>query len=411
MGIISELKQFDKRLWTLATVRLIFAIGLGVGAPFTAIYLNDELGISMAHVGLVWLLASVLGAVGQIIGGEAADRFGRLPVMKISMLLRAISFCALAFSIRYHVGAAVVIILYVVTRFIGSFAQPVIPAIVTDTVPAHNRTKAFGLLRIGWNTGWGAGTALGSALIGFGYFWVFIMPAFAAILGLILILVNLTETATHRPAATFHPKDMLEPMRDRRFATFCFFAFIMFLLVGQQITTISVFAKECAGIPKNLLGYIFALNSTMVVFLQWPLTMFLSRRNKKVSIAIGCLLYIVGYFSLSFAPGLGARFGSYMYAYSYMLGSMVIITLAEIIFTPTISAIAANMAPKDRVGRYLGLFGLCESLCWGTGPALGGLYIDLFSEKPMGIWGPLAGLGVIAMIGLLAFLRREGKRV
>jgi MFS family permease len=80
---------------------------------------------------------------------------------------------------------------------------------------------------------------------------------------------------------------------------------------------------------------------------------------------------------------------------------MIVITLGEVTFSPVSMAAVANMAPANRMGRYMGFFGLTEALGWSLGPFLGGILYDHLALTPAALWGIVGGLGVIAALGFM----------
>jgi MFS family permease len=74
----------------------------------------------------------------------------------------------------------------------------------------------------------------------------------------------------------------------------------------------------------------------------------------------------------------------------------VIITLGEISTAPTMLAVVGKMAPSGHRGRYMGFYGLSETIGVSTGPLLGGILLDNFVSNGMAIWG------IIGLVALLA---------
>ena len=97
----------------------------------------------------------------------------------------------------------------------------------------------------------------------------------------------------------------------------------------------------------------------------------------------------LGYLSVGFVP-----------AFGYLLGSMTVITLGEILHAPSASTAVAAIAPEGKTGRYMGFFGLAESLGWSVGPFIGGLLFDAtVPTAPTLLWVAVAGVGVLAALG------------
>ena len=112
-------------------------------------------------------------------------------------------------------------------------------------------------------------------------------------------------------------------------------------------------------------GFIMSTNAIMVVLLQVPVTRWSSQRPHLRVLALGALIYALGVGSVA----LGAGFWAFWL-------SMVVLTFGELLIAPTGTAYAANAAPPDMRGRYMGLYGLTWGVAFGIGPVLGGWLND-----------------------------------
>jgi MFS family permease len=106
--------------------------------------------------------------------------------------------------------------------------------------------------------------------------------------------------------------------------------------------------------------------------------------------ALGSFLYAVGYFSASLAGGFVA-----------LLLSVVVVTFGEMFTSPSSLALVANMAPRERYGRYMGVFELFSSVGHSLGPFVGGIIMDASAGNRFVIWGFVGIVGLIAMQGFL----------
>jgi MFS family permease len=121
-----------------------------------------------------------------------------------------------------------------------------------------------------------------------------------------------------------------------------------------------------------------------VIFFQYPVTRLIDLAPKYLIMALGSLLYGVGYLGMSWVG-----------AYGLALGAIAMVTAGEITFTPTTYAVAGELAPEKRRGHYMGFFGLSETLGMSFGPLIGGILLDVFPTHA----------GFIALIAVLGFLR------
>ena len=69
---------------------------------------------------------------------------------------------------------------------------------------------------------------------------------------------------------------------------------------------------------------------------------------------------------------------------------IVLMTLAEMISIPATTAATGSLAPQDRVGRYMGLYGLVHGIGWSMGPFLGSQLFDAYAGRPVSLWAMLS---------------------
>ena len=360
---LGSLTGFDRRIWILAAGRVISATGYSIVMPFLAIHLNSDMGISMVQVGLIYVVMAVAGAFGQIIGGEIADRTGRRPVMWASMVLRGLVFIALFAVMIMAKEIWTISGLLVVSSLLGSMFDPASNAMVADLVSVNRRMEAYSLLRVGQNIGWTLGPLISGIMIAFLPFsYLFAVASVTCLTVGAVVLLKVAEplrsTASH---AKFHLRDMATIAHNRLFLMFCIASMPVGIVMGQMTSTFSVFAVQDAGIFEAEVGYLYALNGVMVVALQFPMARMISRYPMPSSLALGSLLYAVGYLFLGFSGAIWV-----------LVLSMVVTTLGENVISPSSTALVAKLSPDSERGRYMGAFGIFSSFGWSLGPAIGG---------------------------------------
>jgi len=389
---LGSLTGFDRRIWILAAGRVISATGYSIVMPFLAIHLNSDMGISMVQVGLIYVVMAVAGAFGQIIGGEIADRTGRRPVMWASMVLRGLVFIALFAVMIMAKEIWTISGLLVVSSLLGSMFDPASNAMVADLVSVNRRMEAYSLLRVGQNIGWTLGPLISGIMIAFlPFFYLFAVASVTCLTVGAVVLLKVAEplrsTASH---AKFHLRDMATIAHNRLFLMFCIASMPVGIVMGQMTSTFSVFAVQDAGIFEAEVGYLYALNGVMVVALQFPMARMISRYPMPSSLALGSLLYAVGYLFLGFSGAIWV-----------LVLSMVVTTLGENVISPSSTALVAKLSPDSERGRYMGAFGIFSSFGWSLGPAIGGSLYDSMHTAPLALWGSVA---MIAMISVVMYL-------
>jgi MFS family permease len=396
--LFDTLSHYDRRFWTLFGVQLIVAVGFGAAMPFVSIYLHAQLGVSMTYVGMIMLVSALVAAGGRIIGGEIADRLGRRPLLIFGMAARVLIFALMAYAIHVRASALIVGGIFVAVRLVGATVRPGLSAMVADVVESERRVEAYALFRIGSNAGWAIGPAIGGFLVATSYASLFLLTAFASLIGLLLLILFTSESIRVPETGQFSLRRVLDVAHDLRFLVFCGWSVVLFVVMGQFASTLAVFSTQVVGIAEAQLGILFTINGIAVVLFQWPAARLSNRIGVRWGLVLGCLLYALGYFSVSFAS-----------AFPFLIGSMIVITLGEVTFSPTSMAAVANMAPEQRVGRYMGLFGLTEALGWSLGPFVGGILFDVLYTTPVALWGIIAAIGVTAAVGFGTTTR--GRRI
>jgi MFS family permease len=140
--------------------------------------LMSDLGITKTTAGLLGSLTLVASAVGGLVFGVVADRFGRRKALMASILIYSIFTAACGF-------ATGVVMLAVFRVFLGlgmggEWASGA--ALVSETWPAEHRGKALGIVQSSWAVGYAAAAAVAALVLPVwgwrGVFFVGVIPAF-----------------------------------------------------------------------------------------------------------------------------------------------------------------------------------------------------------------------------------------
>ncbi len=201
------LPRFDHRAVPIVLVAAVIdVIGFGIVMPVLPA-LVTELG----HVGLAeatriggWLLAAF--AVAQFFAGpvlgQLGDRFGRRPVLVLSML---------AFGLDYLLMAVApslgwLLVGRILAGIAGATYGPA-GAVIADVTPEEKRAASFGLLGAAFGIGFMIGPALGGLVAGFGPRAPFLLAAVLAFANAAAMIAFLPETLSPENRRPFHLRD------------------------------------------------------------------------------------------------------------------------------------------------------------------------------------------------------------
>src|SRR5439155_241894 len=109
------------------------------------------------------------------------------------------------------------------------------------------------------------------------------------------LLPSSTGTA---PLARFGFEELGQALRDATFVRYCVISLILFTVMSQLISTLSVYAVQWPGISKVQLVGLYTLNGLMVVFLQFPVVRALSPYRMTTALGALALVAAAGYWDL-----------------------------------------------------------------------------------------------------------------
>ena len=366
---------------------LLNTTGFAMAYPFLTLYLNTHLGIPMDKVGLLFIGTAVGGLFAQLVAGPVADRLGRKPVMLAGLLGQG----CVAIGYTQATSFEEFAVLSTLLGFFGSVFQPASNAMVVDLVGAKRRAEAFGLMRVAANLGFVIGPSLGGFLAVYSYPMLFMATAVAQMAYVAVLFFFARETLPARRSATkAHSRawGFGALLTDKPFVTLLIASFLTTAVYTQLGTTLPVYLKEQAGIRESSYGLLMALNGGLIVLFQIPTTRVLAGRDRAVALAVGALCYAAGIGSMGLWRDL-----------PHFAGSMVVVTIGEMIIAPVASAEVADLAPEHMRASYMAAFGLTWTLGYGLGPTWGGA---VMSHLGTGwLWSIAFVVGCLAAVAYL----------
>jgi MFS family permease len=184
----------------VVAARFLFLFGTYAVGRFLLLFVADRLGLTpdraAEEAGMLLALLTLVTALGAPLGGWAADRWGRIPLMAVGALLSAAGVLGL---IAASTGGT--ILLFGVLMSFGSAAFASANwAMTTDLAPPHEAARFMGLANFGTAGGAAAAGLLGPVVDwgnqfapGRGYTFLFAAAA-AAFLASLLVLRRRDET-------------------------------------------------------------------------------------------------------------------------------------------------------------------------------------------------------------------------
>ncbi|MFD4658455.1 MDR family MFS transporter [Kitasatospora sp. NPDC058444] len=384
-----------RQFWWLWVSTLVNKLGAFV-VTFLAFYLTAERGYPPFYAGLVASLFGLGSAVAAILAGVLADRIGRRPTLLGAQLGTALFTSVLGFADGQVAIAAVAFMV----GLCNNATRPPTSAIIADLVPPEDRVRAYSLNYWAINIGFGLSAAVAGLIASHGYLTLFLLDALTTVVCAVVIFLRIPETkpqAAPGPAggSAEPPVSLLSVFRDAPFMALVGLTLMLALVFQQGSTTLAV-DMGAAGIAPSEYGLVIGLNGLLIVVLQIPLTRWMEGRSRTGLLIASCLLTGWGF-------GLAALAGSSAWLFAL---SVAVWTVGEILHTPVMMGMVAELAPTHGRGRYQGVHSLSWSLASFLGPAGGGLLLQY--AGPAALWTACGVVGTVTALGYVVLARRTG---
>jgi MFS family permease len=133
---------------------------------------------------------------------------------------------------------------------------------------------------------------------------------------------------------------------------------------------------------------VFVANTVLVVTLQVPVTVLMSRFSRRTVLAFSGVVLAASYLGFLAAASLGHGWGTPAVA-----AVSVVCTLGEIVYAGSATALVAALAPAPVLGRALARFQLSTGFGLAVSPAV---ITALASHGPAALWGTLAAATLLS---------------
>jgi MFS family permease len=365
-----------------AVALAVDALGTGLLRPFLLLYGVTVLRLSAAATGIAMTVGVVVGLVCLPAVGRWLDRGARSTVVAASMLVRVLGVALLLATPADHVGLFATAALFL---GIGNQAWPAAHAALVATV-AHGRERDAALAggRALRNAGLGVGALLATACLAGG---TTALRALAVGTGLAYFAAAALAWSVHlraRPAATPAKADGPAPrMRTLLAANVVY----VFCLNVPEIALPLVLVTQLHASPVWPAA-IFVANTVLVVTLQVPVTVLMSRFSRRSALALGGVVLAASYLGFLAATSWGHGWSAPAVA-----AVAVVCTLGEIIYAGSATALVTALAPAHVLGRALARFQLSTGFGLAVSPAV---ITTLASHGPAALWGSLTAATLLS---------------
>ena len=369
------------QLSTVFVIVFIDMLGFGLILPLLPYY-ADTFGASASVIG--FLVASFAAAqfIGSPLLGRLSDRYGRKPILLLSILGTSLGFLLLGFA-----DSLLILFAGRILDGLTGGNISVVQAYISDVTDEKNRAKGLGLI----GAAFGLGFIVGPATGGFLSQWGYSVPAFAAaglaFLNFVGVGIWLPESLTieQRAALQQRPKKFsgiagFRQMVNRPlvgtllYTRFAFsFAFVLFQSV------FSLYALYRFDVTAQTTGYILAYVGALVITVQGGVIRRLTDHFDEHKLLVWAVaLMSVSLLCWALVPNI-----------PLLLLVMIPIALAGGTHNTVINSAMSKAVAPEEVGGILGLSSSVESLTRILAPSIGGFILHKVGTFMPGILGAL----------------------
>lgn len=354
---------------------LLDLVGFGLIIPILPTFAKGDLGASDFMVGALAASYSIMQFVFAPFWGGLSDRFGRRPIILISILIMGLSYVVFAHSTALWILFA--------ARVMGGFGAANISvsyAYISDVTPAENRTKAFGVIGAAFGLGFILGPIIGGVIkehyniLTLGYF-----AASLSVANLLVAFLFLKESLQHKDKSKKlfeNPlKKIISGFKKEFVGSLLFINFVYIAAFSMMTITAALLWKEHYDLSDKEIGYMFGFIGVLIVIIQGGL---MGPVNKVLGdykmVVLGVVLMMLGLLFMPFVPmELFIPFELIALAFTAFGNSFL--------STPVSSLISKNSSEQEQ-GMILGTNQSMGSLGRIVGPLLGGALYGISHQLP-----------------------------
>jgi MFS family permease len=353
----------NKNLWILAMVCVINSLGFGIIVPVLYSY-GKTFGLTAPTLGLLTASFSIAQFFATPVLGSLSDKWGRKPILVISLAGTCISFLLFA-------EAHILWILFAARILDGltggnvSVAQ----AMVADTANTENRAKRFGIIGSSLAFGFVIGPFIGGIFNKLSPQAPFFFAAGISLIGTLCAAFLLRETNFTSKETRVNFKDkfkfitMITTLKRPTIGTAVFIGLLLTMAQFTMIIGFQTFSVDILKITPLTMGFFLAGFGICGIIMQLSVPFFIKTfPSKQVILLFSSMLCFAAMFISGFTSVL-IPFAIALCVYGLFNG----------LRNPMLNAIIADNIDKTEQGKILGINQSYASVGQTLGPLTAGV--------------------------------------
>ena len=362
----------NRNLFIISLIVVVNALGYGIIIPILYAY-SLKFGLNDFQNGLLFAVFSICQFLSTPIIGRMSDKFGRRPLLIVSLSGTAVSFIMMAFAPN-------VLFLFLARALDGITAGniPVAQAVISDTTEGKERARAFGIIFASFSFGLIFGPVISGFTYGISQALPFLIAGVITIIAVLLTVIYLPETNKHmgevRQGRLFDFGKLWHTLFDQNVGlTFIItliynFAFACAIIYGYQPFVIKVLGLS--AVQNALLFTLFGVVGflSQALFVHRFSTYFGVKKAFTLSLAAAVVAFLIMFFSRSLP---------------IFIVAAIIMGFFNGMTQTLITTILSQETDAKSQGTILGLNASYMSIGQIFGPIIGGAIAAFFIPLPL----------------------------
>ena len=384
-------------IFILITI-LIDCIGFGIIIPIMPALIKELTGASLSEASKYggWLLVaySIMQFIFAPVLGALSDKFGRRPILLISLFGLGVDYIFLAF--------APTIGLFFLGRIFAGLSGASITtasAYIADVSAPEKRAQNFGLIGAAFGLGFIIGPVIGGIFSQYGLRIPFMIAAGLSLINWLYGFFILPESLKPENRRAFswkraNPVGALLQIKKYPSLIGLLASLLILYFAAQSTQTIwSYYTIEKFSWNATWVGYSLGFVGIMVSLVQGGLIrIIIPKLGNKKAIQVGLSLYVVGFASFALASS------------GWMMFAFIVPYALAGITGPAIQGIISTQIPPNAQGELQGIMTALMSVASIFGPLLMNYLFFYFTKHDTGLYFPGAPFVMAAILTCVAIV-------
>jgi predicted MFS family arabinose efflux permease len=382
----------NRTFWIIALISFINSLSLTILIPIIYLY-GKQFGLNDFQTSFLFAIYSIAQFFATPVIGKLADRFGRKPLLIISLVGTVVA--------NFIAGTATTAIILFLARLLDGITggnNSVAQAVISDVTNPENRAKGFGFLGAAFGLGFILGPAMSLLAQQISLGASFLVSGGLALLALLITVFFLPETIKNKAETAHNIFDLgLGNLVKGLFIRKIGILLIINFFIG---TTFTIFTYAFQPYFIKVLGQ--NSQSLTLMFIMFGMLGFIMQtQGIKVLTRKFSLINIL--FLALFIRSLSFILMPVWKSASYFIGVGIIFSIFNSLVQPMINTLISLNAKPEEQGTALGLNSSYLSISNAFGPIIAGITINQANLATYGYSLYLAGVLTFLVLLLAMF--------